>query len=1691
MSNSFLGDLASQISSQFNLGENTTTSLDAIVDGQQVKYGSLGDFATQFDQSAERKYLEEGYLRRDPYNTDPKRFEVLWQEPGATVLVKKKMFSSIAENFRPDFMDADEKLYYKAMRILFQNKCNQISALEKLSKIQQITAAVGNIDNQLVPIIITLADQANNGYGDGSNLFGLFSSGNPFATQGASDFIKTVDRLRVLYAFNQTNPYTTWITDSTNLNNSIFGTGTGTIEITNFTRINTTTTTSIGSPGRFDLSISDPYESMLITDYDIEVALSDATNLFYNKKSFQFGVTGSNQVITDQQNQLAQLRQARNASPIVFKVDPDTLVGQRVTAIIDRLGIEIPFQYNPSGALSLSSGSGVTVPAPYLRGSNAPGSSGIGSIAGYDGLDNSTSGNTPTELSIFSSIISTIYQQLTLLANSAGNFTANNKLANYARRKLRFNFSGKLIIQPLDVVHVYMQSKSQWDSKVLSGLTQMFSGFGILQNINNTVTGFKNEFDTLFNPSKNIAVQAEKSMFVGPDFPNFLWSLVRSQFVTEKEGTHVFGGVVETATNSWSGGKFTIDVSGPDNSFYFRQGKVNFKPGADAFNGLIFDPLTPFKSNFDSVTLNNAPLSGGIPQLLDENTYLLSDSGQSSLVKYKAGALAGQKATQGNIIQDQSIDPATGRLTRVFYAPDGLAYKWKQGIGIFTQNGSITTINDPNLVGVPNIYQQPFAGLDVMNVLSLLITGTPYNYYTYFKTTADLFGVNPDPQSKQSGSYNFIKSLRASLSKTNTLWGNFLPYKNLTMNESAIAQILQAQMTITNSNAALDGQLQQLDELGKAVVGLGAINVFSQQLPADVAASTKSQFNALQAQITNVTNTITSSITQYQSATKQLFNQVNNNPSYNVSTVGMSTAKNDPSDNKARKELRKQTNYLTRRMSYDVRANTDKNLFIVDDYYDVDYDIAAFNKALAKGIDLYSTEYTDVATQILQVADILNLEVFCDSQGHIRCRSPQYNRMPSSVFYRMIYLKQTLGVQIFPQFLNSLFTDQLTTLRQQIEIIEDEIRLDCAILGQYPSLDINGDNTASAFIKQAGVTAGSGAVFNFISNSADVICDINLLIPAANQDAGGPSGASSQALQDYANVKAAGTQSKQLFTNSEKYSLLSQTLQAQINAQLGKGNTNTTAVPSVTIFTSSQVQALISRIYAKSGQQILSKDYLTQAGPDQAVQIDTGQTIDVFKVINELTTYLQKWQQACKLFYHTLKNASEYKSLDDDATTGNSLTNPGLFNNSNIPEVYEHMIEDETYDDYGPGSGTRYVIKNGQIRSLRIAEKAPDYTTVEVHGTFPFFSETEGGGGPSGFQTFPGGGNGMTTAIAVDYDMWRNYGFKQAHIVNVPFMSDPVSQLGPYAAMLLSRGRYQVLSGNITISGNEYMQPGEVIYLEDRNLLFYVTSVNHAFEEGSGFTTSMELAYGHSIGDYIPTVMDTIGKIFYKNQEISDLIIHRQTSSANEESIGVIQLAPQNPGVQTVNTGAESNQSNNSVTSTNTQVYKNIVYTSQYLINSNNTVGNNIMVQVELRIYNDSNTPINTNLQAQANQLQSQLTNASGGGPISIPTQNQNSQGSSLPPGSVQVVLINIDDPTIRQSPSQQALDAARNLAASNSTNQGSPSPSNPLGGNTGTSAATTTANNLAIRNTLFSYIIDCWITFNSVSTAVANSTTT
>jgi hypothetical protein len=499
-----------------------------------------------------------------------------------------------------------------------------------------------------------------------------------------------------------------------------------------------------------------------------------------------------------------------------------------------------------------------------------------------------------------------------------------------------------------------------------------------------------------------------------------------------------------------------------------------------------------------------------------------------------------------------------------------------------------------------------------------------------------------------------------------------------------------------------------------------------------------------------------------------------------------------------------------------------------------------------------------------------------------------------------------------------------------------------------------------------------------------------------------------------------------------------------------------------------RIDAVIKILQTDTGQQIPRDNFLlTTSLLDNGVAAPLGQTIDIVKVTSDLSDKIKSRQQTLKSLNNAIINAQETTALNNNSTTS-GLISPGIYGNQQIPEMFEHMIEDETYDDYGPGSGTRYIIKRPQIKNVSLSENPPDYTYVEVKGVLNTFLP-DSSSLPQGLNSFIGGGNGLVTAAAIDYDMWRKFGFKQQNPVNVPFLNDPNSQCAPYAAMILSRARKNILRGSVTITGNEYMQPGEVIFLEDWQMLFYVTAVKHNFSYGAGYTTTLDLAYGHTPGEYIPTTLDVIGKLLYSNRDIVNLTVQRQSSSSNDSNIGVVVTAPSDPtGSSALSTGDPS-QAISSYSAANSAVITNILYQAAYMINNNQIPGNNIQASVELRIYSDNANGVNANLQSFADSVQSAIIGQSQG-----PTQSFNStSGISTPPltaDDVSIVVINLDDPTSFASPSQKALDMARNMITQNSAAQISPD---------GTINPSTTQS--FIRTNLFSYIVDCWIAFSPI----------
>jgi hypothetical protein len=68
--------------------------------------------------------------------------------------------------------------------------------------------------------------------------------------------------------------------------------------------------------------------------------------------------------------------------------------------------------------------------------------------------------------------------------------------------------------------------------------------------------------------------------------------------------------------------------------------------------------------------------------------------------------------------------------------------------------------------------------------------------------------------------------------------------------------------------------------------------------------------------------------------------------------------------------------------------------------------------------------------------------------------------------------------------------------------------------------------------------------------------------------------------------------------------------------------------------------------------------------------------------------------------------------------------------------------------------------------------------------------------------------------------------------------------------------------------GNEFYRPGDVVYIVNKSMLYYVESVNHSLEFQTGrFITELTLTYGRTLGEYIPTPLDVIGKGVLSNKK--------------------------------------------------------------------------------------------------------------------------------------------------------------------------------------------------------------------------------
>lgn len=198
-----------------------------------------------------------------------------------------------------------------------------------------------------------------------------------------------------------------------------------------------------------------------------------------------------------------------------------------------------------------------------------------------------------------------------------------------------------------------------------------------------------------------------------------------------------------------------------------------------------------------------------------------------------------------------------------------------------------------------------------------------------------------------------------------------------------------------------------------------------------------------------------------------------------------------------------------------------------------------------------------------------------------------------------------------------------------------------------------------------------------------------------------------------------------------------------------------------------------------------------------------------------------------------------FNDVVSNATRGHGTSLlPGQL--STLLEPFGNLIEDDFNDFLGPGSSRRFIIYDDQIISYDFKESdANVYCRVDVTGQQDLLGESPGivGNVP------------ILWAGATDFDLWKQYGWRSEQAVSKPFFKNAELQCAPYALMLLARQKRDVVRATLTVTGNEYYQLGDVVYINAKDMLYYVYGVSQNFSYSGTFATTLDLRYGHPLGE--------------------------------------------------------------------------------------------------------------------------------------------------------------------------------------------------------------------------------------------------
>ena len=199
---------------------------------------------------------------------------------------------------------------------------------------------------------------------------------------------------------------------------------------------------------------------------------------------------------------------------------------------------------------------------------------------------------------------------------------------------------------------------------------------------------------------------------------------------------------------------------------------------------------------------------------------------------------------------------------------------------------------------------------------------------------------------------------------------------------------------------------------------------------------------------------------------------------------------------------------------------------------------------------------------------------------------------------------------------------------------------------------------------------------------------------------------------------------------------------------------------------------------------------------------------------------------------------------------------------------------------------THYYISDKEIISWNLNEKNPNACRIAVTGAWPMDQD-------------PGAGPFILQAMGCDFDLWYHYGFS-GNSVHKEYLRT-ADQCLPYVQSYLALQYAHILDGTIQVIGNPYYQVGEVVYIESRDMLYYVSKVSHNFNYGGQYTTTLTLSYGHFPGMWLPMTFYVTAALALSGEEaVSDAdLIQKKMTMGDLSMVGGPSDTPQYQGAMT------------------------------------------------------------------------------------------------------------------------------------------------------------------------------------------------